>query len=143
PAELAQSLRKSSDPLTFSRRRSGPQVPDGRQLPRLLRARRERPRRRAAEERDERAPVHCLVAPVLHSSADRIARAETLALRDLNSANVGSGSTAVEMLPVALSVMSASPQKRTGERLPQHVCFGRAWAPERRARALLTQSQSY
>src|SRR5262249_8038660 len=56
PAELAQPLHKSSDPLTFSRRRSGPQVPDDRQLPRLLRARRKRPRRRrAAQQRDELA----------------------------------------------------------------------------------------
>jgi hypothetical protein len=34
-------------------------LPDGRQLSRLLRARRERPgRRRAAHERDERAPLY-------------------------------------------------------------------------------------
>src|SRR5262249_24244118 len=31
----------------------------------LLRARRERPRRRAAEQRDERAPFHCPMSPVL------------------------------------------------------------------------------
>src|SRR5262249_58043877 len=58
PADLAQPLHKSSDPLTFGRRRSGPQVPDGRQLPQLLRARRERPRHRAAEQRYELAAFH-------------------------------------------------------------------------------------
>src|SRR5262249_50649858 len=56
---------------------------------RLLRPCCERPRTRAAEQRDERAPVHCLVAPVLYSSTERIARGETVALRDLDSANVG------------------------------------------------------
>ena len=56
PAEFAQSLHKSGDPFARGRRRARAQEPDGRQLPRLLRARRERPRRRrAAEQRDELA----------------------------------------------------------------------------------------
>src|SRR5262245_43619230 len=42
---------------------------------RLLRARRERPCRRTAEQRDERAPLHCLMPPVL--STDRIAHLGT------------------------------------------------------------------
>src|SRR5262249_50849484 len=57
PAELAQPLHKSGDPLAFGRRGCGPQVPDGRQLSLLLRARREWPRRRAAEERNETRAV--------------------------------------------------------------------------------------
>src|SRR5262249_31094429 len=56
PAKLAQPLHKSSDPLTFGGRRSGSQIPDGRQLAGLLRPRDQRPRcRRAADERDELA----------------------------------------------------------------------------------------
>src|SRR5262245_34121126 len=43
-------------------RGSRPDVRDTRRLPGLLRARRERPRRRAAEQRDERAPVHSITS---------------------------------------------------------------------------------
>jgi hypothetical protein len=43
PAELTQSLRKSIIPLAFGRTRALAQKPDGPQLPRLLRLRRERP----------------------------------------------------------------------------------------------------
>ena len=50
PAEFAQSLHKSGGPLAPGRRRGRAQEPDGRQLPRLLRARRERPRSRRAEQ---------------------------------------------------------------------------------------------
>src|SRR5262245_5152662 len=79
---------------------------------RLLSEGRERPcSRRAAEQCDERAPVHCLVAPVLYSSTERIARGETVALRDLDSANVGSGSIATDEVEVTRSRMSASPLK--------------------------------
>jgi hypothetical protein len=49
PTEFAQPLNKSSDPLTLDQRRGWPQEPDGRQLPRPLRAGRKRPRSRAAE----------------------------------------------------------------------------------------------
>ena len=59
PAEFAQPLHKSGDPLASRRKASArAQKPDGRQLRRLLRARRERPRDRAAEQRDELAPPH-------------------------------------------------------------------------------------
>src|SRR5262245_56054377 len=44
PAEFAQSLNESGRHLALSRRCGRPQEPDGRQLARLLRARRERPR---------------------------------------------------------------------------------------------------
>src|SRR5262249_32442203 len=63
PAEFAQSLYKSGGPLALSRRRGRAQVPDDRQLRRLLRARAERPRScRAAEHRDERAPLHSITS---------------------------------------------------------------------------------
>ena len=61
PAEFAQPLHKGGDPLAPGRRRARAQEPDGRQLARLLRARRERPRRRrAAEQRDELAPFQLI-----------------------------------------------------------------------------------
>jgi hypothetical protein len=57
PTELAQPLHESGSPFTLDRSRGGAQEPDHRQLARLLRARRERPRRcRAAEKGDEIAP---------------------------------------------------------------------------------------
>src|ERR1700716_1032659 len=57
PAELAQPLHKCGGPLTLDRRRICAQEPDGWKLP-LLRARRERPRCRSAEQRDELASPH-------------------------------------------------------------------------------------
>src|SRR5262249_22906079 len=47
PSELAEPLHKGGDPLALDRMSGWTQVPDGRQLPLLLRARGERPRRRA------------------------------------------------------------------------------------------------
>jgi len=58
PTEFAQSLHKSGSPQSVGRRRSRAQEPDRRQLARLLRPRRERPRRCATEQRDELAPLH-------------------------------------------------------------------------------------
>src|ERR1700730_3219763 len=49
PAEFAQTLAKSGDPFASGRTRALAQEPDGRHLPDLLRPRRKRPRRRAAE----------------------------------------------------------------------------------------------
>ena len=51
PAEFAQPLHKSGGPLAPGRRRARAQEPDGRQLRRLLRARRERPRAAAPPRR--------------------------------------------------------------------------------------------
>jgi hypothetical protein len=53
PAELPQPLHKGGDPCALACGRSAAKVSNGRQLSRLLRARRNRPRRRAAEQRDE------------------------------------------------------------------------------------------
>ena len=58
PSEFVQPLHESGSPWAPGRNRGRAQKPDGRQLTRLLRARSERPRRRAAEQRDELAPRH-------------------------------------------------------------------------------------
>src|SRR5262249_27147087 len=63
PAEFAQPLHKSSGQLALRGRRSRAQESDGRQLPRRLRAHRERPCGRAAEQRDELAALHVWMAP--------------------------------------------------------------------------------
>src|SRR5262249_41966324 len=55
PAEYAQPLQKSVDPMAMGRKRTRAQELDGRWLRRLLRACSERPRCRAAEQRDELA----------------------------------------------------------------------------------------
>src|SRR5262249_39840343 len=55
PTEFAQPLHECGEPLALDQGRGGAQESDGRQLARLLRARRERQRRRAAEQRDELA----------------------------------------------------------------------------------------
>src|SRR5262249_11214725 len=66
PAERAQSLHKSSNPWIEYHRSVREQEPDRRQLSGLQRTRRERPRRRAAEQRDKLAAPHssALVLPV-------------------------------------------------------------------------------
>src|SRR5262249_6820672 len=56
PAEFAQSLYKSCGPLALGRRRCRAQVPDDWQLRRLLRMRRERPRRCGAAKRSYQFP---------------------------------------------------------------------------------------
>src|SRR5262245_14546300 len=59
PAEFAQPLRESDDPLVLNRSRHRARGSDDRQPRRLLRARRERAGGgRAAEKRDELAPFH-------------------------------------------------------------------------------------
>ena len=49
-------------------RSSGPDLSDARGLAGLLRARRERPRRRAAEQRDELASPHSITSSAIESS---------------------------------------------------------------------------
>ena len=73
PAAFAQPLHEGTDPMAVERRRARTQVANGRQLRRLLRARRERPsRRRAAEECDEVASFH--LATSIVSGAMRAAK---------------------------------------------------------------------
>src|SRR5262245_6147109 len=64
PAELSQPLDESIGPLPLNRSRSRirAEKSDRRQFPCLLRPHRERPRRRAAEERDEGAASHSITS---------------------------------------------------------------------------------
>src|SRR5713101_7764758 len=71
PAEFAQSLQKSSGQLALRRGRSRAQEPDDRQLARLLRSHRERPRCCQATNRfDELSPSH--MAAIVRAHANRI-----------------------------------------------------------------------
>src|SRR5262249_33742504 len=65
PAEFAQPLHESGDPLVLNRALRRAQEPNGRQLRRLLCAPRERPRDRAAKERNELAALHVGPCPFL------------------------------------------------------------------------------
>src|SRR5262249_15878779 len=62
PAEFAQQLHKCVDLCAQAYWAAPTEVPDGRQLPRLLRTRRERPRGRAAEQRNEGAALHSITS---------------------------------------------------------------------------------
>src|SRR5262249_38828886 len=66
PAGCTQPLHESGDRLILNRSRHWAQEPNGRQLRCLLRARRERPRDRAAEQCDELTPLHVGLAPLHH-----------------------------------------------------------------------------
>src|SRR6516162_6495154 len=67
-AGILQALAKSAQTLGESVTRCGTE-PSNHWHRRLLRARRERPRgRRAAEQRDERAPIHSVTSPNLESN---------------------------------------------------------------------------
>src|SRR6516225_5403751 len=69
PAEFAQPLHESGDPLVLNRALRRAREPNGRQLRRLLCARRERPRDRAAKQRrDEVAPLHSITSSARPSS---------------------------------------------------------------------------
>src|SRR5262249_7582541 len=71
PAEFAQPLQKSSDPTALGcGHRYRAQEPDGGQLARLLRPRREWPRDRAAERRDELAACHSITSSARASTFD-------------------------------------------------------------------------
>src|SRR5215831_16947107 len=56
PTEFAQPLHECGEPLALDQGRGGAQESDGRQLARLLRMRRERPRRRRAAECGQQFP---------------------------------------------------------------------------------------
>src|SRR5262249_21253922 len=62
PTEVVESPRECGRPLTFRQRCAVAQEPDNWSLPQLLRARSERPRRRATEQHDELAPFHSEVS---------------------------------------------------------------------------------
>src|SRR5262249_33756885 len=74
PTEVVEPPRECGRPLAFRQRCAVAQEPDNWSLPRLLRPRRERPRcRTAAQKRDELAPFHFPIPPVLRTK-DRIAQ---------------------------------------------------------------------
>src|SRR5262249_30015595 len=84
----AQPLAKCGDgPRVATLGRSGVDEPDHRRR-RLLRARRERPRRRAAEQRDEATAVHSITSSAMATSLPGIWRPSALAvLRLMASSN--------------------------------------------------------
>jgi len=77
----------------------------------LLRARRERPRGCAAEQRDERAPFHSLMPPV-PDRKDSTAQLLQETTRDFGPAYDGFGSSATETVEATPQCMSASRGKR-------------------------------
>src|SRR6516165_7109260 len=90
PAKLAQSLHKGGDPSALCRRCGAAHEPDSRELYRLLRDRRERPRcYRAAEQRDELASPHSITSSASASSLSGTVRPSALAvLRLITSSNL-------------------------------------------------------
>src|SRR5262249_45675955 len=85
PAKLAQSVDECINPLTVSLAPTRAKIPDGRQLAGLLRKRRERPRSRAAEHRDERAPSHSINSSACSRKASGIVRPIAFAVRMLTA----------------------------------------------------------
>src|SRR5262245_64382212 len=79
PAKFTQPLHEGRGPRIPVQRRARPQKADGRQL-RLLRARREWPRRRAAEQRDERATLHSITSSARARTGVGISRPRLLAV---------------------------------------------------------------
>src|SRR5262249_29984943 len=75
PAELVQPLHKYCNPCALVCRSARTKEADGRQFAWLLRARREQPRRRTAEKRDELAPSHS--GRLLHGQHDMFVRSPT------------------------------------------------------------------
>src|SRR5262245_44886752 len=81
PAEFAQSLNKGGCPCNPGRRSARSKEPNDRQLRWLLRAGRERPRRRcAADERDELAAPHSITSSASVSRLSEILRPSALAV---------------------------------------------------------------
>src|SRR5262249_45477651 len=88
-AEFAQPLHQSGNPCALGCRRARAHEPDGRQLARLLRAHRERPRRRAAQQRDELEPFHSITSPTKGISRAGISMSSGLAvLRLITNSNL-------------------------------------------------------
>src|SRR5262249_22710306 len=84
PAKLAQSLHKGGDPSALCRRCGAAHEPDSRELYRLLRARRERPRGgRATEQRDELAALHSITSSARASRLSATVRPSAFAVLTL------------------------------------------------------------
>src|SRR5262249_25456939 len=88
PPEFAQSIYESGGPLALDCRRARAKVPDGRQLTRLLRARRQRPRRRCADKRDELAPLHSITSSARPSNGRGIVRPSAFAIFRLTAISI-------------------------------------------------------
>jgi len=87
-AQFAERLAQRVHLGALQRRGRGAKVADPRLLLRLLRPRRERPRRRAAEQRDELAPPHSITSSARASSMGGTSRPRALAvLRLITSSN--------------------------------------------------------
>src|SRR5262249_43635668 len=82
PAEFAQSLHKCGGPFASGRTRAPAQETDGRHFARLLRPRRDRPRRhRSAEQRDELAASdHSITSSARASSVSGTVRPSAFAV---------------------------------------------------------------
>src|SRR5262249_53220483 len=89
PTEVVESPRECCRPLTFRQRCAVAQEPDNWSLPRLLRARRERPhRRRAAEQCDELATPHSITSSASESKLSEMVTPSDLAvLRLMTNSN--------------------------------------------------------
>src|SRR5262249_900488 len=90
PTQLVQTLRESGGPLDLSRSRGRAREPNGGQPGRLLRARCQRPRRcRAAEKRDELAPLHSITSSARASRLSGTARSSAfVACRLITNSNL-------------------------------------------------------
>jgi hypothetical protein len=108
PAEIAQASPQGIDAVRPSRRRSETEVSDASDLCRLLRARRERPRRSAVNKRDEipsrHGPPSSWGAIAYHSAKSGRPRLCVTAIRSLNvrfgsKADIGSPPVDVRFTP--------------------------------------------
>src|SRR5262249_42924494 len=87
PTEFAEPQNKSGNPLAINRRVAGTQESDGRQLARLLRARRERERRRATAKRDELAALHSITSSARSGNAGGMFNPSTRAVLRLTTSS--------------------------------------------------------
>src|SRR5262249_22624866 len=114
PTEFAQPLHKSGGPFALGCPRARAQISDGRQLARLLRPRRERPRCcRAAEQRDELAPLHSITSSASASSLSGIVRLSALAVVRLKTrSNLAGCSTGMSPGVAPRRILSTSSAAR-------------------------------
>src|SRR5262249_36644390 len=85
-AGFAEPLAEANDESCVGFRRAGMEQPDHRHCG-LLRAEPQRPRRRAAEQSDERAPVHSITWSASASSVGGISRPSALAVLRLSTSS--------------------------------------------------------
>src|SRR5205823_1908924 len=80
PAKFAQPRHKGGDPYVGSCRRASAEETNSGEARRLLRPRRERPRCRAADERDELAPFHSITSSARSRKDSGIVRPSAFAV---------------------------------------------------------------